>query len=111
GHAGRRRAAGIVEQDVDRSELLARRVGSVLDARPFREVRRKSDRLGAARPDFGDRLIQRFLPACYQRDRNALSRERVGYAASESLAAAENQRRFSLELKIHFSLHWASIVM
>jgi hypothetical protein len=42
------------------------------------------------------------LSARDQRDRNALSRERVRDAASESFAAAKNQRRFSLQLKIHF---------
>ena len=79
-------------------------LAACLEARPVREVRGESDCPGAARRDFGDRAIECLLPARDQRDRNALSRERVGDAAAESFAAAENQRRFSFQLKIHFPI-------
>src|SRR5712692_3197039 len=102
-HARGRRAAAVIEQDIDRTQLLARSVNGMLHARPVREVRREAERSAATRFDFRYGAIENGLGSREQRHRNAFGGERVGHAPPDSLAAAENECRFFLELKIHWS--------
>ena len=51
-HARRWRATAVIEQGVDRAQLLAGRVDGTFHARPIREVGGEAKRAGASRFDF-----------------------------------------------------------
>ena len=76
----------------------------ILDARPICEVGGDADRAPSSRGHFGDCAIDGLLRARDDRDRDALGCERLGDASADAFAAAEHQRGFSLDLKIHLLL-------
>ncbi len=101
-HARGRRAAAVIEQDIDRPQLFARTLDGALNARPVREVRREANRAAASRFDFGYRTVENALISREHRDRNAFGCERVGDASADTFAPAQDECRLVAKLKVHF---------
>jgi len=100
-HARWWRAAAVVEHDIDRPQLFARGLDGAFDTRPISEIGSEAMRATTSRFNFGNRAIEGLAISREYRDRCAFCGESVGDAASDTFATAENECRFSAELKIH----------
>src|SRR5262249_51236812 len=103
-HAAARRAR-VVDHDVDSTERLVPLLDEVPGIGVLGEVGRDGNDLALGLgSDLGRGLLERLLAACADGDIHAFFRERESNAFADPFAAAGDQRRLAIELKVHVGL-------
>ncbi len=101
GDGGRRRAAGIVDEDIDRSKPAFDRSDMRLDRAEIGKIPLPRQRLAAFGFDCGNGLLGGGEIDIHCCNSGAFARKLGGNRAAQSAASAEHQGRLILQAEIH----------
>src|SRR6267378_2863606 len=101
---GRRRGAGVVEENVDAAEALGGRLHHGLHILGARHVGGNREHLATGLPDLSRRALQHFLAAGADAHARPLARQLYRRGAAESGAAAGHDRHLARQVEIQHGL-------